>query len=119
MDLWNHDEPITSYDTEWKVPQWIDQEITPSTVAAILQGGCESGSYMPAVTYYQADKTMSEYGDNVLEYIEESLGEIPQPKNAISWSGMAVFYLSTAVELWASGIEQMLIEGLPEEEKHA
>ena len=39
---------------------------------------------MPAVTYYQADKTMSEQGDNVLEYIENAMGEIPQPQNATS-----------------------------------
>jgi len=30
---------------------------------------------------------------------------------------MAVFYLSVAVELWASDIEQMLIETLPEEKE--
>lgn len=117
MNLSDYDDPITSYIETFTIPQWIEQDITPSTVAAILQGGCESGAYMPAVTYYQADKTMSEQGDNVLEYIENAMGEIPQPQNATSWSGMAVFYLSVAVELWASDIEQMLIETLPEEKE--
>jgi hypothetical protein len=119
MNLWNHDEPISSYDSEFKLPLWIDQEITPSTVAAILQGGCESGAYMLAVTYTDADHIMSSYGNLVIDYIEESLGEIPKPNDVVSWSGLAVFYLSTAVELWASEIEQKLIELLPEEENNA
>ena len=115
MDLWNYDNPITSYIDTFTVPKWIEQDITPSTVAAILQGGCDSGAYMPAVTYYQAEKTMSEHGDDIFEYIEDFLDEIPRPSAPISWSGLAVVYLSTAVEQWASDIEEMLIESLPEE----
>ena len=117
MDLWNCDEPITDYDETFTVPPWIEQDITPATVAAILQGGCDSGAYMPAVTYYEADKTMSEHGDDVLEYIEDALGEIPSAHIATSWSGLAVFYLSTAVELWASDIEEILTEKIIEKEE--
>jgi len=51
MNLSDYDDPITSYIETFTIPQWIEQDITPSTVAAILQGGCESGAYMPAVTY--------------------------------------------------------------------
>ena len=60
---------------------------------------------------------LSDYDDPITSYIENAMGEIPQPQNATSWSGMAVFYLSVAVELWASDIEQMLIETLPEEKE--
>jgi hypothetical protein len=60
---------------------------------------------MPAVTYHQARETMNEHGDDVLQYIQDSLDELPKPRDDESWSGIAVFYLSYAVELWASGIE--------------
>lgn len=107
VDLWNLEEPIQSYDCleDIEVPRWIDQDISPNDVAAILQGGCASGAYMPAVTYHQAIATMSEHGDAVLQYIQDALGELPKPSDDESWSGMACFYLSAAVELWASYAE--------------
>ena len=87
------------------VPNWIDQDVDVSTVRAILQGGCSSGAYMPAVTYHSARNTMNEHGDEVLQYIEDTLGEVPAPNQSESWSGIAVHYLSLAVELWASSVE--------------
>ena len=112
MDLWNADEPITSYTDSIEIPRWIDQEITPATIAAIIQGGCASGAYMPAVTYYQALKPMDEYGDTkdgVLDYLESSLGYIPTDP-VESWGGMACKLVSQAVELWAMSIEQELLD---------
>jgi len=105
--LWDYDDPIAGAVTDshpegYDIPNWIDQEITGTTVAAIRQGGCASGAYMDAVTYYDARRTMDGHGDAVLEYIECAMGEIPQPKDGESWSGFAVFYLSMAVELWAA-----------------
>lgn len=73
-----------------------------SDIQAIQQGGCASGAYMPAVTYWQASKTMAEHGDDVLEYIVDQWGELPTPDNDLSWSGIAVLYLSTAVEIWCA-----------------
>jgi hypothetical protein len=105
-DLWNCKTSITDFDID--VPEWIEQDISPSDVAAILQGGCESGAYMPAVTYYQAAKTMAEHGDAVMDFIQDSLGELPTAPQDTSWSGMAVFYLSYAVEIWASNISDEL-----------
>jgi len=84
------------------VPEWISQDISPNDIAAILQGGCASGAYMPAVTYFDANQTMYQHGDDVLEYLQENYGELPKPSDIESWSGMAVHYLSCAVELWAS-----------------
>jgi len=84
-----------------QIPNFIDQDLTPYDLAAIIQGGCESGAYMPAVTYHKAMETMSEHGDDVFTYIEERLGELPTPKEVTSWSGLACFYVSYAVELWA------------------
>ena len=112
MDLWNANQPITYYTDSITVPAWIDQEITPATIAAIIQGGCASGAYMPSVTYYQALKTMNEYGDaedGVLDYLESSLGYIPTDP-VESWGSMACQLVSQAVELWAMSIEQELLD---------
>ena len=69
-NLWEHEDPITDLDEcDVKVPRWIEQDISPSDVAAIVQGGCASGAYMPAVTYYDATQTMNEHGDDILQYI--------------------------------------------------
>lgn len=109
MDLWNTETAIEDIPgLDLNLPIWIDQNITPSDVAAIVQGGCASGAYMPAVTYHKALAVMSEDGDEVLQFIEDQLGELPQPKRGESWSGLACFYLSTAVELWASSVESEL-----------
>lgn len=88
-------------------PDWItvNQTLDMADIQAIQQGGCASGAYMPAVTYHTAKETMNTYGDEVLEYIEEVYGELPQPDAGESWSGIAVFYLSIAVELWAGAFD--------------
>lgn len=99
MNLWEHDTPVAEYGLD--VPAWISEDITCYTVAAIKQGGCASGAYMPAVTYHKAAETMAEHGDDVLQYIEDTYDEIPAPRPGESWSGLAVFYLSLAVETWA------------------
>ena len=82
-------------------PEWIEDGLSVADIQAIQQGGCDSGAYMPAVTYRRAASTMSEHGDDVLDYIEQALGEVPKPHEGFSWDGLAVFYLSRAVELWA------------------
>ena len=53
---------------------------------------------MPAVTYFDANKTMAEHSDAVLDYLRSEFGELPLMPPDISWSGMACFYLSAAVE---------------------
>lgn len=69
---------------------------------AIQGGGCASGAYMPAVTYHTAIEIMSNHSIEVFDYIESKFGEIPQPQKITSWSGLAVFYLSLAVEEFAN-----------------
>jgi len=112
--LWNYDEEIADL---VDVPAFIEQNIFAADVAAIIQGGCASGAYMPAVTYYDAKQTMNEHGDDVLQFIEDAYGELPQPPAGQSWSGLAVFYLSCAVELWAHGIEDELTDAIEAELK--
>lgn len=117
--LWNHEAPIRELGID--VPAWIDQDINGADVAAIVQGGCASGAYMPAVTYHQALATMNEHGDDVLEYLEDTLGEIPQPSEDTphTWSGMACFFVSAAVELWASSVEDEAITALEDADEEA
>lgn len=115
MDLWEDDKPIDDRFEGVDVPAWMEDDISPYDVAAIAQGGCASGAYMPAVTYHRAMQTMAEHGDDVLQFIEDRLGELPQPE-PVSWSGLACSYLSTAVELWAAETEATLENYEPEEE---
>lgn len=86
-------------------PEFVERDVDCHDVLSIVQGGCASGAYMPAVRYYDARKTMSEHGNEVLEFIETSFGELPQVPQGESWDGIAVFFLSVAVETWACGIE--------------
>lgn len=110
-EIWDCETPAAQL-LDIDVPAWIDDDISPADVAAIVQGGCASGAYMPAVTYWQALETMTRHGDDVLQYIDDALGEVPAPKPGESWGGIAVHYLSTAVELWAHGIMGQL-EDMP------
>ena len=108
-EIWNCETPVSEL-LNVNIPAWIEQDICAMTVASICNGGCASGSYMPAVTYWQANDTMANHGDDVLDYIHETLGELPQPPKFESWRGMACFYLSYAVELWAGDIMAQLEE---------
>ena len=83
-------------------PPWIIEHLNGNDIAAVNQGGCASGAYMPAVTYHQAITTMGEHGDDVLDYLQDFSSELPTPPQDICWSGLAVFYLSRAVELFCA-----------------
>ena len=113
-NLWNNEQDLIELERGY--PAWIES-MTPSDMAAIHEGGCASGAYMPAVTFHNALKTMAEHGNDVLDYIEDSYGdEIPQPEKGTSWSGIAVHYLSMAVELWVSNNMDDIVELLEAEE---
>jgi hypothetical protein len=58
-DIWNCEQPVTDLLGNHAVPDWVQSDISPYDVAAIVQGGCASGAYMPAVTYYTARNTMN------------------------------------------------------------
>ena len=115
--LWdNSDVEIQSLGID--VPRWIEQDIDCGMVASVLRGGCASDAYMPAVTYWQALKTMEEHEDAVLDYLEdcgyEELWNIPECNR--SWAGIAVYFVSMAVESWCSSMEEEVIERLEGEE---
>ncbi len=107
-DLWNDERTVR--EAGYDVPAWIEQDITMQDVAAIAHGGCASGAYMPAVTYCDARQTMAEHGDEVLDYVNDALGETLRFRDDESWHGVAVSYLSCAVELWAHGVESAAVD---------
>ena len=116
-EIWNDEDPIADRFEGIEVPEWIDSDISPNDVAAIVQGGCESGAYTPAVTYHEAMETMNEHGDDVLQYLEDTLGEVPDFPKDIGWHAAACHFLSTAVETWASGAYSVLENWEPEEDE--
>jgi len=99
QELWDDESKVSSHGVE--VPCWVEDDIAVSTLMGIDQGGCASGAYMPAVTYHQALATMNEHGDEVCTYLEEFAGEMPVADPVELWSGLAVYFLANAVEVWA------------------
>lgn len=114
-NLWEYEVPAEDFSID--VPNWIESDITACDIAAIMQGGCASGAYMPAVIYWQALETMKEHGDDVLAFIEDNLGELPAVPAQSSWAGIAVFFLSYAVELWAYSVEDELNTAIDDHEQ--
>ena len=113
VNLWDFDENEAREYV--KVPAWIEQKITAYDVESICEGGCSSGAYMPAVTYYEANQTMAAFGDEVLEYLNDSYGYLPEIPNDVGWSQIAVIFLSSAVETWASEVRDEIIAEIEEE----
>lgn len=113
-DLWNDEEPIADRFDGVDVPAWISDDISPYDVAAICQGGCASGAYMPAVTYFDARKTMMEHGDDVLDYLADIDAEYTVDTTK-GFSQMMCDLLSTAVEFWAFNAQSVIEDHEPEE----
>jgi hypothetical protein len=109
INLWDFDD-IEIVDLGVDVPGWIRSDLTPYDMAAILQGGCASGAYMPAVTYRDAKDTMASWGDEVIEYIGDRAPE--EGPDAGSWGSLCCYYLSLAVELWCSDNEYEVKQAL-------
>jgi hypothetical protein len=115
MSLWDYEEkPVSDY---LDVPRWVESDITCLDVAAVCQGGCASGAYMPAVTYWQAMATMNEHSDAIERYLDDSGMDILESIAYDHWAGVACTVVSSAVELWCSSIEEELLELLEADEE--
>lgn len=79
---------------------WPDASLTLGEIEGIQKADCAGQAYMPAVKLFDASQHMCERGDYVLNYIKQIYGEIPRPHKSTCWRGLAVFYLSLAVELY-------------------
>ena len=76
-------------------------------LSSIIQCGCASNAHA-SVYYYGAGKCMAEHGDDVLEYLENSYGEIPAPREGSSWNSLASDYLSAAIESWCGNQAEII-----------
>lgn len=86
-------------------PEWIEDSLTLGDIPEISTHGCASGVYMPAVTYYEARRTMWQCGDDITDFIGEhadiGCAEILQNASAdTDYSSMCCALVSYAVELW-------------------
>ena len=105
--LYSVDRPVYDYGIE--PPHWISETISTLDVAAIIEGGCQSGTYPPAVEYRQALETMRRYGDEIFEFIKDNQWELPRFE-ITSWKAGAVEIVSTAVEMWCNNVADELAE---------
>lgn len=73
---------------------------------SIKEGGCESGAYMPAVTYCTALKCMTDHYEEIESILQDHGFEtFDFNLERESFSGFCVRLVSMAVELWVSSIE--------------
>jgi len=82
--------------------KWLPEPISAYELAAIIQSGCASGAYMPAVTYYTAKETMAKHGDAIMSFIDDHIGDINYQIRDESWGQVCCYILSTAVEILCS-----------------
>lgn len=97
-------------------PKWITQDFDqPEDIQSIQHGGCASGAYVPAVVYHQALETMNEHGNDVLDFLSDHYGEVPElpEEHREHWGHIASFYLAAAVEAWAASIDWEELEEAP------
>ena len=95
---------------EDNAPKWINEEseITVYDLQSIAQGGCESGAYMPAVTYHTALEVMNRHGDDITDSITDLFEDgIKYDIANETWAGFCSKVYSIAVENWVN--EQMAI----------
>ena len=106
MRLYSVDRPVLDYGIE--PPHWVSETISTLDVAVIIEWGCASGTYPPAVSYTQAIETMNAYGDEIFEFIKDNQ-EVPRFE-ITSWEAGAVKIVSAAVELWCDNVAGELAE---------
>ena len=96
------------------IPEWIDAEHIPedydefiSWCQDIRSGGCASGIYMPAVEYATATLTMSAWGEEITQFIEDHGYASGMQEAGMTvlfehgWAAFNVWMVSLAVEAWA------------------
>ena len=94
--------------TALQTPPWIEADITPYDLAEIQRNELESTDFWGSKIQPMAQETMSEHGTDILNFIMDRYGKLPDlPKN-ITWRDMASFYLQHAVRKWAEETHYIL-----------
>ena len=89
---------------EMQIIDWNDAQ-------AILQGGCESGAYTPAVTYQTAQAIMNQYSDSIetiFEHLDSGYTVIEWDIMRDTFATFCVKVVSMAVELWVQQFAEEL-----------
>ena len=105
--LYSVNRSVSDYGIE--PPHWISETISTTDVAAIIEEGCRSDTYPPAVSHAQALETMNSYGDEIIEFICNNQWEVPRFE-ITSWPHGAVKILSIGIVLWCSNVADELAE---------
>jgi hypothetical protein len=114
LELYDYLE-TTLKDLKVDYPEWIDDKtFNTYQVGGIIEGGCSSGAFMPAVYYTNALKVMNKHGNDVFDYLTTWLDKLPRPPKDQSWSGLASFYLCFAIDHWAHNHELEILNALKE-----
>jgi len=81
-------------------PLWVDPSgsIRRDLVLYMADTGSES-NLLQTTWYSDALQVMTLYGNEVLEYIENNLGEVP-PFPIDNWGHLAISLVTLAVDLW-------------------
>ena len=87
--------------TTLQTPPWIAADITPSDLEAMQHEELEKTSLWSGQVQPVAQETMAEHGSDVLNFITDRCGSLPEPPENTPWSDMAAFYLRHAVNQWA------------------
>lgn len=88
-----------------KCPRWISSDVDIDQLYEIALHGCSTGVYMPAITYHVARETMNTHGEDVMTFLRTAYADdVPQPDRVETWGGIASYYLSLAVEAYASDV---------------
>ena len=115
--MWNETAEIQDFDIE--VPFFVKFDLdddghetvrqpTAQDVAAIYSGGCESGAWMPSVTYYTALRNVAENARELECYLDDMGITVGRGLDDGIMS-TAVTLVSTAVEVWAHRVHQELV----------
>jgi hypothetical protein len=81
-------------------PLWINSSGSISRELLLRMADVGSEGMIPQTTWCEdAVETMRLYGEDVLKFIEETLGEVPT-MSIYSWRTLAVELVTLAVDLW-------------------
>ena len=94
--------------TSLQTPSWITTDITPSDLAAVHREKLENTELWGSRVAPMALEIMAKHGSDVLNFITDRCGTLPELPENIAWRDMAAFYLRHAVNQWANEAYRIL-----------
>lgn len=79
------------------------QPLSGTDIAAVIQGGCASGAWMPAVTYNRAAEILRDHEGEVFVLLEDAgIDPATLPGASRSYRQFGCDLVSAAVEVWCA-----------------